>query len=127
MIKLCEVKNVSDGKNGSHVLYNEFYQTRIIGMLFFELVPFVLIPCACLIGLFFNWKIIQTIHKNKKKELKEDFYKYMDANAKFNCIYCLFLVFYPMTSCNWRMSYYFCSSIFTAQFVQYYKIVMIAF
>jgi hypothetical protein len=91
-----------------------------------ELVPFVFIPCACLVGLFFNWIIIQTIKKNRKKELKEDFFKYMSVNAQFNFLYCLIFVFYPMTSCNWRSSYYFCSSVFTTQFVQYYKIVMMS-
>jgi hypothetical protein len=32
-----------------------------------------------------------------------------------------------MTSCTWRPSYHFCSSIFTTQFVQYFKIVVIAY
>jgi hypothetical protein len=59
--------------------------------------------------------------------LKEDFYKYMDANAKFNCFYCMILLFYPMTSCTWRLSSSFCSKIFTTQFVQYYKIVIIGY
>jgi hypothetical protein len=44
--------------------YSDFYQTRLIDILLMELIPFVCIPCACLIGLFLNWKIIQTIKKN---------------------------------------------------------------
>jgi hypothetical protein len=130
MLKLCNIKsNQTDQHQGlnDYPLYTDAYHTRLVEILSSQIVPFVLIPCACLIGLFFNWKIIQTINKNKKKELKEDFYKYMSANAKFNCLYCLILVFYPMTSCNWRLSTTFCSSIFTSQFVQYYKIVMIAY
>jgi hypothetical protein len=107
--------------------YADYYDSRILNMLFVELVPFVLVPSACLLGLYFNLKIISTIEENKKKVLKEDFYKYMSANAKFNCIYCLIFVFYPMTSCNWKLSTTFCSSIFTTQFVQYYKIVMMAY
>jgi hypothetical protein len=110
------------------VSYNpDYYETRILSMFFIQLIPFVFIPCACLLGLLFNWKIIQTISQNKQKELKEDFYKYMSVNAKFNCLYCLVFVFYPMTSCNWNPSYYFCSSIYTAQLVQYYKIVVMAY
>jgi hypothetical protein len=130
MFKICNVtRNQTDQAQSSngYKSYPEYYNTRIIDMLFVELVPFVFIPCVCLIGLFFNWKIIQTIHDNKKKDLKEDFYVYMSANAKFNCLYCAILVFYPMTSCNWRPSYHFCSSIFTSLFVQYYRIIMIAY
>jgi hypothetical protein len=125
MLKLCEV--MKNETNNSYPAYPEYYQIRVINMLFMEMVPFVLIPCACMIGLFLNWKIIQTIRKNKKKDLKEDFYKYMSTNAKFNCIYCVVFVFYPMTRCSWRLSYYFCSSIFTTYIVQYYKIVMMAY
>jgi hypothetical protein len=50
----------------------------------------------------------------------------MSANAKFNCLYCVICVLYPINSCIWRPSYHFCSVIFTAQLVQYYKIVVIA-
>jgi hypothetical protein len=130
MLKLCKIKrNETDKQPGEDDCpsYADSYHTQLVRMLFVEIVPFVLIPCACLIGLFFNWKIIQTINKNKNKSLKEDFYKYMSANAKFNCLYCLILVFYPMTSCIWRLDTTFCSSIFTTQFVQYFKIVMMAY
>jgi hypothetical protein len=129
-LKLCKiVRNETNQKKNSifYKTYYDFYQTRLIGMLFFEITPFIFIPCACFIGLFFNWKIIQTIKQNEKKYLKEDFYKYMSANAKFNCLYCFIFVFYPMTSCNWRLSTSFCSSVFTTQFVQYFKIVIIAY
>jgi hypothetical protein len=132
MIKLCHLQiNETGGsqQRGSSAFpsYPDVYQARLIRMLIMELVPFVFLPSACLISLFFNWKIIQTIHKNKNKELKEDFYKYMSANAKFNCLYCLIFVFYPMTSCNWALSSSFCSSVFTTKFVQYFKIVMIGY
>jgi hypothetical protein len=130
MLKFCKIKiNELDQQQGlnNNPLYTDSYQTRLIEMLFVEIVPFVLIPCACFVGMFLNWKIVQTINKNKKKELKEVFYKYMSSNAKFNSLYCLILVFYPMTSCVWRLSTTFCSSIFTTLFVQYYKIVMMAY
>jgi hypothetical protein len=127
LIKLCDMnRNATDSSNG-YSSYPDYYQTRLAEMLLMELVPFVFIPCACIFGLYLNWIIIRTIKKNEKTELKEDFYKYMSANAKFNCIYCLILVFYPMTSCTWRLSYHLCSTIFTSQFVQWYKIVMIAY
>jgi hypothetical protein len=130
VLKQCDIKK-RDGKNtqqsNQYLSYPEMYQTRIVSMLFMELVPFVFIPCASMLGLFLNWKILNTIHKNKKKDLKEDFYKYMSVNAKFNCIYCLIFVFYPMTSCNWNQSTYFCSSIFTTQFVQYFKIIIMVY
>jgi hypothetical protein len=130
MLNLCKMKiKETDQQSGvnDYLSYTDTYQTRLIEMLFIEIVPFILIPCACFIGLFFNWKIIQTINQNEKKDLKEDFYKYMSANAKFNCLYCLICVFYPMTSCIWRLDKTFCSSIFTSLFVQYYKIIVMAY
>jgi hypothetical protein len=124
--KLCKVDKNNDSQS-LYLSYPDFYQTRFIEMMFMQLVPFVFIPCACLTGLFLNWKIIQTIKTNEKKKLNEDFYKYMSANAKFNCLYCFIFVFYPMTSCDWRLSYHFCSSVFTTQFVQYYKTILMAY
>jgi hypothetical protein len=130
-LKLCKLESAENNQNhdalNNNPFYPDFYQTKLIDMFLIQTVPFVCIPCACLIGLFLNWKIIQTIKTNEKKELKEDFYKYMSANAKFNCLYCIICVFYPMTSCNWRLSSYFCSSVFTSLFVQYYKILIVAY
>jgi hypothetical protein len=42
-------------------------------------------------------------------------------------MYCVICALYPINSCIWRPSYHFCSVIFTAQLVQYYKIVVIAY
>jgi hypothetical protein len=130
MLNLCQIKDTENALQEQSNLYStypDYYQTRLVAMLTIELIPFVLIPCACLTGLYLNWKIIRTLEENSKTVLKEDFYKYMSANAKFNCTYCMIFVFYPMTSCTWNLSYHFCSSIYTDQFVQYYKIVMIAY
>jgi hypothetical protein len=83
-LKLCKVKKngtAQQEKSSSYPSYPDYYETRLVYMFFIELVPFTLIPCACLIGLFLNYKIIMTIKKNRKKELKEDFYKYMSVNA----------------------------------------------
>jgi hypothetical protein len=125
LVNSCKV--TTNNKSNSYPIYLEYYQIRLISMLSMQLLPFVLIPSSCLVGLFLNWKIIQTIQTNKKKDLKEKFYEYMSANAKFNCIYCLIFAVYPMTSCDWRQSVHFCSSIFRTRFVQYYKIVMMAY
>jgi hypothetical protein len=65
---------------------DDYYEHRLVNMFGFALVPFVCIPCASLLGLFFSYKITRTIRENEKKELKEHFYKYMSANAKFNCL-----------------------------------------
>jgi hypothetical protein len=126
-MKRNQTENSQQIGSNSYPVYPDFYQEKLGAMLFMEIVPFVLIPCSCVIGIFLNWKIIQTIKKNEKKDLKEDFYKYMSANAKFNCLFCLIFGFYPMTSCTWRPSYFFCSQVFTSYFVQYYKIVMMAY
>jgi hypothetical protein len=39
----------------------------------------------------------------------------------------MIFVFYPINSCNWNQSYYFCSSVYTTQFAQFFKIVIIAY
>jgi hypothetical protein len=127
-IDLCNAKkNKTEQQKNAYTSYTEYYETKLISMMFIELVPFVFIPITCLIGLYLNWKVIQTVQRNEKKELKEDFYQYMSVNAKFNSLYCVIFSFYPMTSCNYNLSVYFCSKIYTTQFVQYYKIVMIAY
>jgi hypothetical protein len=51
----------------------------------------------------------------------------MSANAKFNCLYCLIFVFYPINSCLNTQSTYLCSSIYNKKLAQYFKVVMIAY
>jgi hypothetical protein len=64
-LKLCYV-NINETNNSNvYTLYPNYYQIKLINLMFMEIVPFVLIPCACILGLLFNWKIIKTIRSNK--------------------------------------------------------------
>jgi hypothetical protein len=66
-LKLCKL---NPNETDDYTSLPEYYQTRLMDVMSIEIVPFVLIPCACLIGLFFNWKIIQTI-KSKRNVMSE--------------------------------------------------------
>jgi hypothetical protein len=77
-IKLCLMPNATTASDQQ--TYSDLYQKKFLIMLFEDIIPFVCIPCACLIGLLLNIKIIQTIKQNETKELKEDMYKYIQLH-----------------------------------------------
>jgi hypothetical protein len=54
-------------------VYAEYYQVRFILEFIQDLVIFVAIPYACALGLLLNVLIIRAVHKNREKELKDDF------------------------------------------------------
>jgi hypothetical protein len=92
-----------------------------------DIIVFICMPCACLIGLVLNKRVIYTIKKKKKSDLKDDFYKYMSVNSILNCAYCLIFALYPINICNQYKSDYFCSSVNSTYLAQYYKICFVAF
>jgi hypothetical protein len=49
-LKLCVLNS---SKQSDFSTYPDFYQTRILDMLLMDLIPFVLIPCGCILGMFF--------------------------------------------------------------------------
>jgi hypothetical protein len=113
---------------GATTLYAEYHQVQFIVEFIQDLVIFIAIPCACFLGLLLNIIIIRTVHKNKKKDLKDTFYVYMSINAGFNCAYCVIFLFYPINSCvNIQSGGYFCSSIRASVVTQLYKIVFVAY
>jgi hypothetical protein len=69
MFKLCQVRrNESDQqKLNVYPSYYDYYQTRLIEIFLIELIPFVLIPCACLVG-FFSKLENNSNHKREQKE-----------------------------------------------------------
>jgi hypothetical protein len=71
-------------------------------------------------------KLKCTIKRHQNKDLKEDFYKFMSLNSKFNCLYCVIFAFFPINSCLDPRADLFCSSIQATLFAQYYKIVCVA-
>jgi hypothetical protein len=112
---------------GETTIYAEFYQVKYIIEFIEDLLIFLGIPCACLLGLFLNTLIIYAVHKNKEKELKDSFYAYMSLNAVFNCMYCVIFLFYPVSSCINSWTGFFCSSIRQLNVVQFFKIVFVAY
>jgi hypothetical protein len=121
---LCE----NGSLNNSSYLYPETYEIGLIVSFIDNIIVFVFLPVACIIGFLLNWRVIKTVQQNDNKELKDELYKYMSVNSKFNCIYCLVLVFYPVNVCldynNYDM---FCSSINRTLLAQLYKIVAVAY
>ncbi len=103
------------------------YDIDFVYMLTESLILFVLTPLVCLLGLILNSLVIWSISENQKSELKEDFYKYMSLNAKFNCIYSLIYMFTPINYCSNYPSGVFCSLIYDSLFAQYFKIIVIAY
>jgi hypothetical protein len=95
-----------DTLNGSKSkeIYPEYYDAKVMVELLEDLTIFVFIPVASIIGLILNFLVVRTIKKHQKKDLKEDFYKFMSFNSKFNCLYCLIFAFYPINYCIVRHS-----------------------
>jgi hypothetical protein len=120
-IELCKLNKPEFG------FYPEYYEMKLNTEFADNITIFFLIPFGSAVGLLLNIMVIRTIRKHRKTDLKEDFYKFMSANSKFNCLYCLIFLFYPINNCVNRFNELFCSSISTNYIVQYYKIVFIAY
>jgi hypothetical protein len=128
-IKRCPIfqnyeSGVSHNQNGVYVdFYDIIYAFQFVN----DLLEFVIIPFACILGLLLNLRVIYTVHKNSKVELKEDFYKYMMINSVFNCICCVMYALYPINYCGRYETGYFCSAIFNTLAAQVVKIVLQAY
>jgi hypothetical protein len=123
MILIC---NKSHNKSETKISA-EYYQVKVYFEFIQDLLIFIAIPCACILGLGLNILVIRAVYLNKEKALKDDFYSYMSLNASFNCLYCVIFIFYPINSCVDTLSNFFCSAVFTSTSAQLYKIVFIAF
>jgi hypothetical protein len=105
----------------------DYFQVQCLFEFLENLLAFVFIPFACIVGLLLNLRVIWTIRKNSTDELKDDFYKYMSLNSQFICLYCLINVFYPINYCQKYTTGYFCSTIYTSMFAQVFKIVFMTY
>jgi hypothetical protein len=124
MVSNCNMSS-SRGSDSTHA---EYYQVAYIFEFVEDLLVFIAVPCACALGLFLNVLVIRAVHQNQEKDLKDDFYQYMSLNSKFNCLYCIIFLFYPVNSCvDTLTGNYFCSSIRASYATQLYKIVLVAF
>jgi hypothetical protein len=119
--------NDSIERTGSYKTYFDYYEIQYVFEFVVDFITFVFIPFACIIGFVLNLRIIWTVRKHSKVELKEDFYQFMSLNSKFNCVFCLIYVLYPINYCQAFTTGYFCSAIFNTTFSQIIKIVFIAY
>jgi hypothetical protein len=132
-IKQClifqDFKNVvlTNFKEGSDKIYIDFYDVTLVLQFVNDLLEFIIIPFACILGLLLNLRVVYTVHKNSKVELKEDFYKFMMINSVFNCIFCIIYAFYPINYCQQYENGYFCSTVYNTVTAQVIKIVFQAY
>jgi hypothetical protein len=103
--------------------YTEYYEIEFSFELVFNILAFVLIPLACTLGLWLNARVCWTVLKKGKKDLNENFYKYMALNSTFNSLFCLIYVLYPINYCLLYESGFFCSAISNSVATQVIKIV----
>jgi hypothetical protein len=111
-------------------LYSEnwdYYTVVYMIQLAVDVLTFILIPLASIVGLLLNLRVVWTVHKNSEVELKEEFYRYMSLNSTFNCLFCLIYTLYPINYCQQYETGYFCSTISKTMPAQIIKIVFIGF
>jgi hypothetical protein len=77
------------GNLGGKSISIEYYEAQFVINLIQDIVVFVCIPTACIIGLILNIDVVRTLKKYAKSDLKENFYKFMSANSIFNSLYLL--------------------------------------
>jgi hypothetical protein len=121
----CLEMQINESKLKDYHVYLDYYEVKYTLEFATDLFNFILIPFVCIAGLLLNLRVIWTVRKNSKEELKENFYQYMSLNSKFNCLYCLIYSFYPINYCfNHAMSY-FCSIIYNKLTAQvFFKIIL---
>jgi hypothetical protein len=126
-IKHCSVVSSNKQIGDDYKAYIDFYD--IINAFEFvnDLLEFFIIPFACILGLLLNLRVVYTVHKNSKVELKENFYKYMMINSVFNSIFSTIYAFYPINYCQQYEKGYFCSTIYNTVPAQVLKIVFIGY
>jgi hypothetical protein len=107
--------------------YVDYYDVVYTFQFLTDLLAFVFIPVACVLGFSLNLRVIYTIHNNRAVELKEDFYEFMSLNSFVNCLFCVIYVLYPINYCLPYESGYFCSLVSTTITAQVYKIVFIGY
>jgi hypothetical protein len=107
--------------------YTDYYEIVFAFQFVFDLLSFVFIPLACILGLLLNARVVWVVLKKGKKYLNEDFYKYMALNSIFNCLFCFIYAFYPINYCLRYETGYFCFAIYNSVALQVIKIVFIGY
>jgi hypothetical protein len=125
LLRRSDVGNESQLK-GEYKTFFDYYDAGLILQFANDLLEFIIIPFASILGLLLNKRVIWTVYKHKV-ELKEDFYKYMSLNAVFNCLFCIVYALYPINYCQRYETGYFCSTIYNTVAAQVIKIVFQAY
>jgi hypothetical protein len=127
-IDMCLQNSSETGsKQSGYELHMDYYDLEYIFLFVNDILQFILIPFASILGLLLNLRVIHTIYNNSKVELKEDFYKYMSLNSVFNCLFCIAYALYPINYCQRHAKGYFCSTIYNSATTQVIKIVLIGY
>jgi hypothetical protein len=119
--------NLANKEQADYQIYMDYYQIVFIFQITTDILTFVLIPFSCIVGLLLNARVVWTVLKKGKKDLNEEFYKYMTYNSIFSCLFCFIYAFYPINSCLRYEKGYFCSLIFNSMGAQVFKIVCIGY
>jgi hypothetical protein len=126
-LALCILKQESDVSQ-HYYTYIQFDDINTFIQLLVDLLQFVAIPIACIVGLFLNLRVIYTVHQNREGDLREEFYSYMSINSVFSSLYCLSYALYPINYCQDEYDAgFFCSSIYNTVTAQVIKIVFIGY
>jgi hypothetical protein len=108
----CKIRKIK--KDVRYAVSFDYTDVKYLIFSIQDLLVFVCMPCACIIGLILNIRVVGVIKKNQTNVFKEDFYIYMRLNSKFNCANCLIFSFYSINYCNQFNSDYFCSYFFSS-------------
>jgi hypothetical protein len=126
-VEQCLLKQSNESAGGPYTFYIDYYDVEYLTQVSVDLLSFVFIPLTCILGLLLNLRVIWTVLKNKKVELKENFYTFMSLNSVFNCLFCLIYAFYPINYCLKSETGFFCSAVSSTITAQVFKIVFMGY
>jgi hypothetical protein len=123
----CLLSQSNGPKQQQNSVYVDSFEIEFVIQFILNLIAFVCIPFACIVGLLLNLRVVWTVQTNSTDALKEEFYQYMAINSIFNCLYCVIFSLYPINYCLKYETGYFCSSIHSTIAAQVIKIVFMSY
>jgi hypothetical protein len=131
----CELEKWLTNCDATPVLDKESFFKRIndTDILFLiKWLQFILLtilqPLLCGLAIVNNLiNLIVIKNKSKKKEFNETMYRFIEINSIFNIFYCLCMSMKLINTCIFDEESVFCSSVYTNDSSQYFKIIFIFF
>ena len=80
-----------------------------------------------IVSVIYNFKNFSSYKRNKMKKNKDNMFKHILIHSIFNIFYCFIISFKSINECLMFTSSLFCSSVYTYQSAQYFKIIFIEF